>query len=348
MTREAGSGILYQEAGQAARGHGAPIRPPVHQEPHMSSRTFPRPIAAFAFALAFALVLPASAADGPGRGTSIDDWKGYTILKGGKGYVQAPLGQLHYRDVGPRDQMPLVLLHQSPMSMIQWGEVQNALASRGRRVITVDTPGNGLSDIPDHQPTIEEIADNLVALLDQLKLRKVMLGGHHTGAQIATAFAARHPERVVALVLHGAAMFSDEELARRQSNIGKGTGTGRLPKADGSNFARRVYGTPGDTRQELLDANAWLTITSYLSGPDLGHYAAFHYRMKPDLLKVKVPTLLLTDAGDEVHPIDKEVARLRPDFKYVEFSSGNFMEFMTQPGKWAGLVDEWLKATVKS
>ena len=299
-------------------------------------------------ALAACLALPALAADGPGRGTSIDDWEGYTVLKGGKGYVQAPLGQLHYRDVGPRDKMPLVLLHQSPMSMIQWADVQNELASRGRRVITVDTPGNGLSDIPDHQPTIEEIADNLVALLDQLKLEKVMLGGHHTGAQIATAFASRHPERVEALILHGSAMFSDEDLARYQAAFGKATGTGRLPKADGSHFSgRRLFGTPGDTRQALLDANTWLTITAYLTGPDLGHYAAFRYHMKPDVLKVKAPTLLLSDTGDEVNAIDKEVAKLRPDFKYVEFSSGNFMEFMTQPKHWADIVDEWLNTTVK-
>jgi pimeloyl-ACP methyl ester carboxylesterase len=311
----------------------------------MSHRTWSKGLATVA--LASALALPVMAADGPGRGTSIDDWKGLTILKGGKGYVQAPLGQLHYRDVGPRDQMPLILLHQSPMSMIQWGEVQNALVARGRRVITVDTPGNGLSDIPDHQPTIEEIADNLVALLDQLKLKKVILGGHHTGAQIATAFTSRHPDRVVALILHGSAMFSDEDLARRQAQIGKGTGTGRLPKADGSNFQRRLFGTPGDTRQELLDANAWLTITQYITGPDLGHFAAFYYHMKPDLMKVKVPTLLLSDTGDEVNAIDKEVARLRPDFKYVEFSNGNFMEFMTQPVKWADVVDDWIKGNVK-
>lgn len=314
----------------------------------MSFRTaLKKGVATLALASALSSTTLAAGSPGPGRGTSIDDWKGLTILKGGKGYVQAPLGQLHYRDVGPRDQMPLILLHQSPMSMIQWGDVQNEFVGKGRRVITVDTPGNGLSDIPDHQPTIEEIADNLVALLDQLKLKKVLIGGHHTGAQIATASTARHPDRVVALVLHGAAMFSDEELARRQANIGKGIGTGRLPKADGSNFQRRGFGTPGDTRQELLDANAWLTISQYMTGPDLGHYAAYYYRMKPDILKIKVPTLLLSDTGDAVNPIDKEVAALRPDFKYVEFSSGNFMEFMTQPKKWADIVDEWLKATVK-
>lgn len=312
----------------------------------MSYRTLLKGVATVA--IASILALPTIAADGPGRGTSIDDWKGMTILKGGKGYVDAPLGQLHYRDVGPRDKTPLILLHQSPMSMIQWGDVQNELVAKGHRVITVDTPGNGLSDIPDKQPTIEEIADNLVALLDQLKLPKVIMGGHHTGAQIATAFTARHPDRVIALVLHGAAMFSDEELAKRQERIGKGTGTGRTPQPDGSNMTRRFGANAQDTRQEILNANAWLTITSYITGPDLGHYAAYYYRMKPDIMKIKVPTLLLSDTGDAVNPIDKEVAKLRPDFKYVEFSSGNFMEFMAQPKKWANIVDEWMKGNVKS
>ena len=299
--------------------------------------------------LASVLTLSAVAAEGPGRGTSIDNWKGLTILKGGKGYVLAPLGQLHYRDVGPRsDPSPIILLHQSPMSMIQWGAVQNDLVTLGHRVITVDTPGNGLSDLPDHQPTIEEIADNLVALVDQLKLHKVVIGGHHTGAQIATAFTARHPDRVKALILHGSAMFSDQQLAEVEAQIGKGTGTGRQPKADGSNFARPGFGDPNDKRQELLDANAWLTITRYLTGPDIGHYAAFYYHMRPDIMKIKVPTLLLSDTGDEINAIDKTVAKLRPDFQYVEFSNGNFMEFMTQPQKWADIVDAWMKRNVKS
>jgi pimeloyl-ACP methyl ester carboxylesterase len=308
--------------------------------------------AAAPVALACLLAMPAAAATapgtGPGKGTSIDDWKGLTVLRGGKGYVQAPLGELHYRDIGPRDKTPLILLHQSPMSMIQWADIQNELASRGHRVITVDTPGNGLSDIPDHQPTIEEIADNLVALLDQLKLKKVIMGGHHTGAQIATAFTARHPDRVEALVIHGSAMFPEEELTKRQANIGKGTGTGRTPKADGSNFVRKGFGDPNDTRQELLNANAWLTITQYMTGPDLGHYAAYYYHMKPDVMRIKVPVLLLSDTGDDVNKIDKEVARIRPDFKYVEFSGGNFMEFMTQPKKWSDITDAWLKTTVKN
>jgi pimeloyl-ACP methyl ester carboxylesterase len=293
-----------------------------------------------------ALFAGSALAEGPGRGTSIDDWKGLTILKGGKGYVSAPMGQLHYRDVGPRDQMPIILLHQSPMSMIQFGAVQNELAALGVRSITVDTPGFGLSDLPSKQPTIADYADNLVALLDELKLKKVIVGGHHTGAQIATSFASRHPDRVAAVVLHGAAMWRPEWIEPVRARIGKGTGTGRLPKVDGSNFARRWPVTEND-RQELKDAYAWLTITSYMSGPDIGHWAAFYYDAKPDILNIKAPTLLISDTGDEVNPMDKDVIKLRPDFKYVEFSNGNFMELMADPAKWAKIVSEWRRETVK-
>ena len=64
-------------------------------------------------------------------------------------------------------------------------------------------------------------------------------------------------------------------------------------------------------------------------------------------MRIKVPTLLLSDTGDAVNPIDKEVAKLQPDPGTSRFSNGNFMEFMTQPKKWADIVDEWIKATVK-
>ena len=311
----------------------------------MSERFF---LKAFALAAVAALLAgPVAAADELGRGTSVDDWKGFTVLKGGKGYVQAPLGQLHYRDIGPRDdKTPIVLLHQSPMSMIQWAEVQNELAGMGPRVITVDTPGNGLSDPPPKQPTIEDFAENLVPLLDDLKLTKVIMGGHHTGAQIATAFTARHQDRVVALVMHGSAMFSDEELAKRQARIGKGAGPGRLPQPNGSHLSRR-FNPDKPQSQELMNADTWLTITSFITGPDLGHYAAYFYHMQPDIMKIKVPTLLLSDTGDAVNPIDKQVIDLRPDFQYVEFSNGNFMQFMAEPKRWAAIVDGWTKKTIK-
>ena len=57
--------------------------------------------------------LPAAAEDGQAV------WHGNGPLAGGKGYVATSLGDLHYRDIGPRDTAaPFLLLHQSPWSMI--------------------------------------------------------------------------------------------------------------------------------------------------------------------------------------------------------------------------------------
>lgn len=292
-----------------------------------------------------ALCLPGLASAQEGwRGVSTDDWQGYRVLKGGKGYVDAPMGQLHYRDTGPReDRHPIILLHQSPMSMIQWAGVQNALAARGIRSITVDSPGYGMSDTPDGQPTIKEYADNLLPLLDALGLEKVVIGGHHTGAQIAVSLAANHGERVQALVLHGSALLTKEEA---ETYLKSDLFPPRTPLPDGSHFAKR-YQRANYTRQDLLDALTWSVIGAYIQGPDIGHYAAFKYDMMPDIPKIKVPVLLLTDASDPVHVTDERLHKMRPDFDYVQFSEGDLFEFMTQPERWADIYSQWREKVLR-
>lgn len=295
-----------------------------------------------------ALMTAALLASAPGladeqmRGTSNDDWQGFGVLSGGKGYAASPLGQVHYRDVGPRDyEHPIMILHQSPMSMIQFGDVQNALVDLGVRAITVDSPGYGMSDRPPHQPTIEEYGANLVHVLDHLGIEKVLIAGHHTGAQIAATFAANFPDRVVGVILHGAALFNEEELAGYQSRIGKRPGTGRTPQVDGSHFVQRFSFPMKSQRQEVLDAKTWLAITAFIQGPDIGHYAAFHYNMMSDFMAIQAPGMIMTDLEDDVHYIDVRAAELRPDFKYVEFSEGNILEMMAQPKKWARIAKEF-------
>lgn len=301
----------------------------------------------FRFILPVAVMISASLvasvilhADEPMRGTSNDDWQGWGVLSGGKGYASSPLGQVHYRDIGPRDyENPIVLLHQSPMSMIQFAEVQNALADLGVRAVTVDTPGYGTSDRPPHQPTIQEYASNLVYVLDHIGIDKALVAGHHTGAQIAASFAANYQDRVVGVIMHGAALFNAEELAGYQSRVGKGTP--RTPVVDGSHFVRRFSFPMKSQRQEILDAKTWLAITSYIQGPDIGHYAAFHYNMEPDFMTITAPGMIMTDLEDSVHYIDVRAAKMRPDFKYVEFSDGNLLEFMAQPEKWARVAADF-------
>jgi pimeloyl-ACP methyl ester carboxylesterase len=279
----------------------------------------------------------------PGSGALAEDsWRGASVMAGGKGYAPTPMGQVHFRDVGPREtRYPLLLIHQAWMSMVEFADIQNDLARRGIRSIALDTPGHGMSDPPPGQPGIGDLADNLVPVLDYLQLTRVILVGHHTGALIGAAFAARHPDRVQALILHGVPYFTAAEAAAFAAR----GGYDRTPHDDGSHMARwfsyRSPSLPPDSPQSLR-SRTWMLIELFMMGHDVGHDAVYRYDLTADAQAIRAPTLILSDSGDLVHDYDLRLARLRPDFELRVFTdeSGNAM--MNNPELWAALVADYV------
>src|SRR6476659_4529156 len=99
------------------------------------------------------------------------------------------------RGTGPA----LVLLHPFPLTRATWAGLADALAVH-RRVIAVDARGFG--DAPLAGPfTIADIADDVAALLDRLAIPRATVLGMSMGGYAALAFAARHRDRLSALVL---------------------------------------------------------------------------------------------------------------------------------------------------
>ena len=73
------------------------------------------------------------------------------------------------------------------------------------RVIALDNRGIGRSGKPDAPWTVETMADDTLALMERLRIDRAHVVGGSLGACVAQVIAARHPERVRGLVLHGAA-----------------------------------------------------------------------------------------------------------------------------------------------
>lgn len=92
---------------------------------------------------------------------------------------------------------PVVLLHGGFMDSTMW-DAQAAGLSKGFRVIRFDFRGFGRSPKPKepYLPT-----DDIAALLDHLKVRRVAVVGLSMGGGIAIDFALSHPDRVGCLVL---------------------------------------------------------------------------------------------------------------------------------------------------
>ncbi|MEU5534377.1 alpha/beta fold hydrolase [Streptomyces sp. NPDC020362] len=108
---------------------------------------------------------------------------------------------LTYDDEGPRDaeDVPLVFVHGWTANRHRWDH-QLAHFSAGRRVIRLDLRGHGESTGAGVR-TIAELARDVLALLDHLKVERFVLVGHSMGGMISQTIALSHPERVERMVL---------------------------------------------------------------------------------------------------------------------------------------------------
>lgn len=100
--------------------------------------------------------------------------------------------------VGP----PVVLVHGFPELAYSWRHQLPALAEAGMRAIAYDQRGYGASDKPEAVAAyrLDELAADLVGLLDALELERAAVVGHDWGSIVAFAVAVLHPERVERLV----------------------------------------------------------------------------------------------------------------------------------------------------
>ena len=101
--------------------------------------------------------------------------------------------RFHIAEAGAGD--PLLLLHGWPQNWFCWRKVIPLLAS-GRRVICPDLRGFGWSDAPPSAYDKQTLADDVLAILDELELHRVDLLAHDWGAWIGFTLALDQPDRI--------------------------------------------------------------------------------------------------------------------------------------------------------
>lgn len=110
---------------------------------------------------------------------------------------------IFYREAGPHDAPVLLLLHGFPTSSQMYRDLIPRLADR-YRVIAPDYPGFGQSDAPSPEQfdySFDHYATLMDKLSQQLGLRRYALYVMDYGAPVGFRLAARHPERITALVV---------------------------------------------------------------------------------------------------------------------------------------------------
>jgi 3-oxoadipate enol-lactonase len=109
---------------------------------------------------------------------------------------------------------PLVLLlHAFPLSSAMWRPQIESLRNE-YRVVAPDLRGFGSTPGFTGAPSVDQMADDAAALLDELKIQApVVVGGLSMGGYVALAFARRHASRLRALILADTQAGADDAAA---------------------------------------------------------------------------------------------------------------------------------------
>ncbi len=109
-------------------------------------------------------------------------------------YVSARGLRFHIAEAGPPDGDPVLLLHGWPQHHYEWRHLLPELA-KDHRVIALDLRGFGWSDAPRFGYDKENLASDVLAVLDALELDRVKLVGHDWGGWIGFLACLREPDR---------------------------------------------------------------------------------------------------------------------------------------------------------
>ena len=106
--------------------------------------------------------------------------------------------RLHVVQAGPVDGPPVILLHGFPEFWYGWSKQIPALAAAGYRVWAPDQRGYNLSDKPKGigAYTLDQLAADVVGLIDATGHDRVFLVGHDWGAAVTWWTALKYPQRV--------------------------------------------------------------------------------------------------------------------------------------------------------
>ncbi|MFN8210548.1 MAG: alpha/beta hydrolase [Bacteroidales bacterium] len=115
---------------------------------------------------------------------------------------------------------PVFLLHGYLETSEIWEDLANRL-SGSFRVISVDLPGHGGSDIYNEIHTMEFMASVLDGMMNTLGISKAFVAGHSLGGYVTLAFAENYPSRLDGYCLFHSHPFADtfETRSKREREI---------------------------------------------------------------------------------------------------------------------------------
>ena len=240
---------------------------------------------------------------------------------------------LHIADSGVGEKC-VVLLHGYLESMYVWDDFA-PLLTPSVRVITVDIPGHGISEVKGEVHTMEMVADVLHQMLKSLEIERVTMVGHSMGGYVALAFCARYPEQLDGLVLLSSTPNPDTEAKRE--NRRREIALVRAGKKDALARVAPEAGFAEQNRRRLRSYIDDLTECVHITEDD-GIVALLGGMMErvdqnEMLRKSAVPQLFILGKKDGYIPVEvaEEIVTNHPQAQVAWLEESGHMGFIEEP-----------------
>ncbi len=255
------------------------------------------------------------------------EWKGYNLA---------------YSDYGSGDQS-LVLMHGLLMNRHMFDRMAPEMASRGYRVITIDTLGHGDSDRPEDMRlyNMPAFGDQIAALIEHLGLDRPVVGGTSLGANAALEFGVAHAGKSRGLLVEMPVL----------DNALLGAAMAFTPVLLGLRFGQPILKPLSILLRQVPRTSLLVDVGLDWLRQDPGPSRAvlegilFHRTAPPHDERVRIaePALVIGHPSDPLHPFS-DAGMLVEEMENARLVDANsILEWRLTPGRLDDVLDEFLR-----
>jgi 3-oxoadipate enol-lactonase len=212
---------------------------------------------------------------------------------------------VRYIDEGSTNSPTIILIHGYPLNKLMWDK-QIEILKENYRVIAYDIRGHGNTDAGNDKFSIELFANDLISLMDTLKIDKTILCGFSMGGYIALNAIENYPERFNALLLCDTTCAADKPEAKekRMKAIENIKEKGLEQYAEES--LKKLFAPISFSKQieEISIVREMIMNTSKKSIYKTLHALAERKETCTRVNELKVPVLIMVGKEDELTPPD--------------------------------------------
>lgn len=238
----------------------------------------------------------------------------------------------------------LLLIHGFCGSSEYWAKLIPKL-SENYRVITIDLPGHGKSEVQHSVKEIDHYALVIKELLEELKIEKVTMFGHSLGGYVTLAFAESYSQYLNGFSLIHSTGFPDSAEAKE----GRAASADKIDKEGIHTFIDGLVPklfAPGniDTHKQSLENVKKIGYTTPPQGAKDALHAMKERKDRTDVLaNTKLPVLLIAGENDQLIPAEKTFTANGENIEQVVIKGAGHMSMYEAPEELANIILSYVK-----